>query len=107
MSWEVLKEVERAEAKAEDIRQSAQKEAREILKSAEEACAVQERNAALEHRALSLRILEDAKATARRRIEALEAEEAKKCAEEMDKARARLPEAAEIIYKRVVADGHR
>lgn len=107
MSWEVLKAVERAEAKAEDIRQSAQKEAREILKSVEEACAIEERNAALEHRALSLRILEDAKATARRRIEMADAQEEKRRTAVVEAARRRLDEAADMIVKRVVTDGHR
>lgn len=107
MSLELLKKIEEAEAKQEASRAEAQKEARDILKSVEEACVSHERDAALEHRALVQRVLEDAKATANRRIEAMAVEQAKEREGVLFAARARIGAAADEIYKRVVQDGAR
>ncbi len=107
MSLELLKNIERAEAKADDARAEAQKEARDMLKSVEEACLTQERNAALEHRALAQRILEDAKTTANRRIKEMDAQDAAERERITGAAQVKLDEAAQRIFERVVNHGDR
>lgn len=107
MSMELLKSIEQAETKAEGIRADAQKEARDILKVVEEVTVQNERAAALDHRALAQRVLEDARATATRRIEAMAAQEQASREAVEDAARAKLDKAAALIYERVVSDGHR
>ncbi len=107
MALEVLRSIEAAEARAAEIVAAAQREARDILKATEEACAVNERNAALEHRALQQRILADARATANRSIAAAEAGEHAEREAVAAAARAKLDAAAKLIYERVVQDGHR
>lgn len=107
MSLELLKSIENAEGKAEDIRAGAQREAREIMKGVEEAVVTNERSAALEHRALAQQIAEDARQAATRRIEAMAAEEAQARTQVTGTARAKLDAAANLIFERVVNDGHR
>ncbi len=107
MSLELLKSIEAAEVKAVEMRAEAQKEARDILKSVEEACIADERSAALEHRALGQRILEDARATANRRSDAQAGKEAAERDAVAKAAQARLDQAAQVIFERIVRDGHR
>lgn len=104
---ELLTSIEKAEAKAEAIRADAQREAREMLKTVEEVCVQNERAAALEHRALSQRVLEDAKETVTRHIEAEAAREQAARDAVTGAARASLDAASKWIYERVVSDGHR
>ncbi len=105
MSLELLKSIERAEAQADDARAKAQREGRDMLKSVEEACLVQERNAALEHRALAQRILDDAKATAQKRIAQMETQQAAEREGIAKEAQKRIDLAAQRIFERVVNHG--
>ena len=107
MSLELLQNIEKAEARAEEIRAEAQREARDMLKSVEEVCVTNERNAVLEHRALSQGILEEAKEAAGKRIDAMAAKEETSRGQVTDAARQKLDAAANLIFERVVSDGHR
>lgn len=107
MSLELLQSIEKAEGRAEEIRANAQKEAREMLKGVDEACVSNERAAALDHRAQAQRIAEEARNAASRRIEAMAADEAKAREQVTTAARAKLDAAANLIFERVVVDGHR
>lgn len=107
MSLELLTSIEKAEARAEEIRAEAQREARDILKSVEEACTHNERDAALQQRAMVQRVLEDARETANRRIETEAAAEAGRREAVTIAAKGRLEDAANLIFERVVGDGNR
>ncbi|MCL1964338.1 MAG: hypothetical protein FWF69_04675 [Firmicutes bacterium] len=107
MSIALLRQIEAAEARAAETLVRAQREARDILKTADEAGGTNERNAALEHRALTQRVLEDARATARRQIDELEKAEALEREKIIEAARERLPGAARVIFERIVNDGAR
>lgn len=107
MSIELLQSIEKAEAQAEEIRAEAQRESREMLKSVEEACGIAERQALLDHRVIVQRVLEDAKATATRRIETMAAAEAEKRETVAIEAKKKLDDAANLIFERVIQDGHR
>ncbi len=107
MSVEILKQIEQAEHKAADRYAQAQREARDIIKAVEEACLADERNAQLEHRALSQRVQEDARATAKKQIVELEKAEVLEAEKVTKAAQQRLPEAARLIFERVVTDGSR
>lgn len=106
MSLEILQSIEQAEAKAEELRADAQKQAREIVKSVEAACLAQERAAAVEHRALYQQLMEqDRQRVAEelaRKSERYAAERAKLC----KAAEARLEQAATQIFERIVRHGH-
>ena len=51
LSLEIMKGIQQAEAQADEIRQTAQREARDVVKAVEAAIAQQERAAAIENRA--------------------------------------------------------
>ena len=107
MSLEVLKDIEKAEARAENILAEAQRESREMVKAAEEASLAQSLSAAQEHRALAQRILEDAQATVRKRIDALNEADARSREQVCGQARKQLDAAAQRIFERIVSDGNR
>lgn len=106
MSMELLGRVEQAEAQAEAIRAQAQQEAREMIKGVEEACVAGERAAALDQRGMSQRILEDARSTAEKRIEAMAADETASREAMVADAKKKVGAAATLIFKRVVEDGN-
>lgn len=106
-SLEVLKDIEKAEARAENILAEAQRESREMVKAAEEASLAQSLSAAQEHRALAQRILEDAQATVRKRIDALNEADARSREQVCGQARKKLDAAAQRIFERIVSDGNR
>lgn len=107
MALEILKQIEQAEGKAEGMRQDAQRDAREMLKSVEEACVIGERQAAAEQRAMAQSMLEEARSTTSRRLDA-EAEKVAASREKaMAEARTRLSDAANLIFERVVGNGNR
>ena len=107
MSLEVLNLIREAEQKAEEVRQDAVREARDIIKSVEGACAMQERSAAIEQRAEYQAILEKD----RKQVEVTLKKEAEKNAEALKalskQAEGRLDAAASLIFERVVKHGDR
>lgn len=107
MSLEILASIEQAEARAEEVRAQAQREAREMLKSVEEACVQGERTAALDQRAMMQSLVEEARLAADKRIRQMAAQEAVSREALMDVARVKLDEAADVIFERVVENGHR
>lgn len=107
MSLELLQSIEKAEAKAEGVRAEAQREAREILKTMEDMTLKNERDAVLEHRELTQYVLEEARVTATRRIEMMKDTQAAAREAVTNAARKRMDAAADLIYERVVQDGHR
>lgn len=107
MALQALEEIKAAETRAEDLRQQAQAEAREMQKSVEAANLASERSAALEHRALAQHILEDAAAQARLAIQKRERQASKEREALRQGAQGRLEQAAQWIFERIVADGNR
>lgn len=107
MSLELLKSIEQAEAQAEDVRSKAQREGRDMLKSVEDACLIQERNAALEHRTLAQRILEDARVAAQKHIAEMEVQHAVERKAITTEAQKKIELAAQRIFERVVSHGDR
>lgn len=106
MSLEILKSIQDAEEKAEEMRGGAQREARDIIKSVESACASTERAAAIEHRALYQQMMERSRAGVESELahkrEGLEAQRRALCKD----AETRLDAAATQIFERVVKHGH-
>ncbi|MDR0928738.1 MAG: hypothetical protein LBM74_03375 [Oscillospiraceae bacterium] len=107
MSVQLLESVEAAEAKAEALRAEAQKEAREILQATDAACAANERQAALEHRQMARRILDDAKEAAERHMAERAGRQAEQNAAQMQAARAKIDQAAACLLERVMRNGSR
>ena len=107
MPMELLKQIEAAETKAAESLAYAQREARDILKAVDDACRTDKRNAVLEHRAMTQRVLEDTRVTAQRQIDGLNKAQALERETLTETARQRLPEAARLIFERVVKDGTR
>lgn len=106
LSLEVLQSIEGAEAKAEQIRAKAQREARDMLKSVEAACVAQERTAAIEHRALYQQLMEENRV----KVEAELAQKSQALAKDRQalcrQAETRLDQAAALIFERIVQHGH-
>ena len=107
MAVQLLEQIRQAEEAAEQLRQQAQREAREIVKASEEASAHARRDAEQGVRthyreqmdAQKLRIQEEL-AQAGHALQAAQQEE-------IDKARARIPQAAQRISERILAHGDR
>ena len=91
-----MKGIQQAEAQADEIRQTAQREARDVVKAVEAAIAQQERAAAIENRAQYAQAMEDKKQEVEHQLTAQRA-----------KARKHLPEAVGAIYERVLQHGNR
>lgn len=107
MSLQLLQRIEQAEAKAEELRQDAQRNARDMLKSVEEACITHEREATLKHRALSRRMLEDAQVKMASHLAQASKEQAALRVQEMASAKLKLKDAVQFIFERVVNHGDR
>lgn len=107
MSLEILKSIEQAEGRAEEIRAQAQREARDMIKASEEASVQNERSAALEQRGVVQAILDDARRAAEKRIASMAQEEEAACQAVAEAARKHLDAAANLIFERVVENGHR
>ncbi len=107
LSIELLTKVEKAEAEAEEIRAAAAREARDMLKGAEEAVLAESRAASLAHRELVTQALEQAKLDVEQEIQRTEKQQTSERAAQREQAMARIDRAAAIIFERVVNDGHR
>ncbi len=106
LSLEILQSIQQAEQQAEEARQNAQREARDVIKSVEAACATDERTAAIEHRALYQKLMDEhrlkVEAELKEKSKAQEQERAALCRE----AETRLDAAATLIFERIVNHGH-
>ena len=104
MSLEIMKGIQQAEAQADEIRQTAQREARDVVKAVEAAIAQQERAAAIENRAQYAQAMEDKKQEVEHQLTAQRAKAGKQLCQQ---ARKHLPEAVSAIYERVLQHGNR
>ncbi len=106
LSLEILQSIQAAEAKAEEMRSDAQREARDMIKSMESVCVAQERSAAIEHRALYQQLMDQD----RQRVEAQLAQNSQELARQRaalcKDAEKRLDQAATQIFERIVNHGH-
>lgn len=107
MSLELLKTIEQAEAQAENIRQDAQKAARELIVEAEKRCAEEEAKATARRRAEAQNLLRQARETSERRIAQAAAKQEAARAKACEDARKKLDGAAVLIFERIVGDGDR
>lgn len=107
MSLEIMKGIQQAEAQADEIRQNAQREARDVIKAVEAAVAQQERAAAIENRAQYAQAMEDKKREVERQLTKQRASMSKEREALCQQARTRLPEAVSAIYERVLQHGNR
>lgn len=106
MSLQLLQCIEAAEAKAEQMRQEAQRQARDMLKSVEEACVTQEREAVLRHRELIRHALEKAQAETTSHLQKESATYALSREKAIAAAKRKLPDAVQFIYERIVKNGN-
>ena len=104
MSLEIMKGIQQAEAQADEIRQTAQREARDVV---EAAIAQQERAAAIENRAQYAQAMEDKKQEVEHQLTAQRAKAGKQREALCQQARKHLPEAVSAIYERVLQHGNR
>ena len=112
LSLEVLKSIQQAEEQAEAVRTDALKEAREIVKATETACAQMERSAASEARALYQQLMETHRGEVQRKLDEAAQRNAQERAAQCERAAANLEAAAKMILRQVVSertmtDGHR
>ena len=105
LSLDVLRTIQEAEQQAETLRANAQREAREMIKSTEEAIVGQERAAAVEQRGMYQNVLEkhreETAMSLLRRGEQLRLEREKAARE----AETRLADAAAFICQAVLQEG--
>ncbi len=107
LSLEVLSRIREAEEQAEGEKQDAQREARDMIKSVEAACAAAERAAAVEQRSMYQQLMEGKRQTVLLHLkESRDAADAQ-VASEMKQAEGRLDQAASLIFERVVKHGNR
>ena len=98
MSLEIMKGIQQAEAQADEIRQTAQREARDVVKAVD---------AAIENRAQYAQAMEDKKQEVEHQLTAQRAKAGKQREALCQQARKHLPEAVSAIYERVLQHGNR
>lgn len=107
MALEILKTIRQAEEQAEALAQEAQQQARELIAAAEQSSAQRRREGGVRNHERLQAMLDER----RGQVQAALREEAGALMNarraQMEAARARLPQAAELIVKRVLEDGSR
>lgn len=106
LTVELLEEIRKAEQHAEELRQNAVHQAREMVNAVEEANAAQERQATIELRALSQSVLDETRVKVDGEIERLQAQKEEQLQALSVKAHALREQAAQRIFERIVNDGH-
>ena len=104
---ELLEQIKRAEAQADQIRQQAAEEARGMIKSVEEACAASAQQSQRAARDAAARLVEEARVDARQEIAQLAQRRDAERTLLRDLARRRIPGAAAAIVERIVSNGNR
>lgn len=107
LSVTLLDQIMEAEAKADQIRAEAQKEAREIIKSVGEANQAMERQTAREMHDRAQRKLDEARTSVQDEIKALELRRASEREALKRTAQARVSQGAQAVFERVVNNGSR
>jgi vacuolar-type H+-ATPase subunit H len=102
MSSEILRHIQEAEEKAEQIRQEAAREARDIVKGVESALSAQAREAQKELRDKVQGVLADARAATEDEIRTLEVRRTAEREEIRRAARERVKKAGDAIFERIV-----
>ncbi len=107
MAETLLEQIEKAEQQADEIRAQAAREARDIIKSVEEASAAMSRQAVKEMHEAASRTLEEARISTQDEIKTLEMRRSAERESLKKLAQARVSKAGRAIFERVVADGAR
>ena len=102
MSAEILKRIQEAEGQADQIRQEAAHDARDIVKGVESAISAQTRDAQKELRDKVQTVLSDARAATEDEIRTLEVRRAAEREELRKAAKERVKAAGEAIFERIV-----
>ena len=104
---ELLNEISQAERQAEQIRISAAEEARGMVKSVEEACAISARQSQRAARDAASRLVEEARVCARDEIHQLSVEKSAQREMMRQLAQRRIPKTAAALVERIVGHGDR
>ncbi len=107
MAIELLRQIEEAEAKAEEVRQEAAREARETMKAAEEAALLKERQMAKAIREEAQKLVETARLSAESEIGALGKRRATEREAMKSMAMTHVEKAGNMIFERIVRNGNR
>ena len=107
MTDELLDKIEAAEAEAEGLRAEAAREARDIVKSVEEACLAEEREAMLKIRQDANQIIDQMRQVTQDEIRTLEVRRSAEREAMRGIAQARVDIAANAIFERIVLHGNR
>lgn len=107
MARDVLEKIRLAEQQADELVRDAQQSARDMIEQAERSCRERERDGELKSRERYRTLLKERRAQVEQAI-AQEAETLRVQREQqLGDCRAKLPQAAELILQRVLADGNR
>ena len=107
MSESILLQIEKMEQEAEQIVRDASRQARDMVKSVDEACGAQERGAARDIRDSAQRLLEERRQGVQGEIKLLEVKRAAEREAHCQDAMKRVPMAADLIFERIVKNGNR
>ena len=107
MSESILLQREKMEQEAEQIVRDASRQARDMVKSVDEACVAQERVAARDIRDSAQRLLEERRQGVQGEIKLLEVKRAAEREALCQDAMKRVPMAADLIFERIVKNGNR
>lgn len=107
MSLDLLSKIEQAEKAAEEIRLEAAKQAREMMKSTEEACMISEREAVKEIREEAQRLIDEVRVGTQDEIRTLEVRRSLQRENIREKAQGNLGKAGQAIFERIVSNGNR
>ena len=107
MSMTLIHDINAAENAAEEIRQVAARDARDLVKGVEEALAAYEREENAKTRDAAAQALSEAKKRAETDIHAIEVRRSAERQALRQVAEGRVAKAAQFIFERIVADGDR
>lgn len=107
LSLDLLDKIEQAEKAAEEIKLEAARQAREIIKSTEEACMISEREAVKDIREGAQRLIEEVRVGTQDEIRTLEVRRSLEREKIRETAQANLAQAGQAIFERVVSNGNR
>ncbi|MGI6182992.1 MAG: hypothetical protein ACOYIH_02700 [Candidatus Fimadaptatus sp.] len=107
MSESVMLQIEKMEQEAEQIVKDASREARDMVKSVDEACMAQERASARDIRDSAQQLLKERRQGVEGEIKLLEVKRAAEREALCKDARRRVAMAADLIFERIVKNGDR
>ena len=107
MALEMLEKIREAEKQASEVTASAQSEAREMIKSVQEACLEREHQENANLRTLYQDGMEQAERNAKRAIDEERLQNDREIQQMIDNGRTNILQAAEMIFERIVENGNR